>query len=450
MTTTTNLAFAKAADAESRTSLTQNEAIKMYAKHLEHQSWCINTAATTTMLFHADSGLPSNLEFFSLDFPNWARSTRVIVSCENGDTGFVTFLGSLRHRVPSRLPRIQGNTFRPSPEKFVGSNGVTLANTYVPFSPKAPTNASVSLAEELLAELFPNENERKLVLQWLAHMVQRPMERPQWGLVITGEGGEGKSLLMQIAEAALGGHHWWRERDFSALTRRFSEVLPDNLLVCLDDAQLPSDAAEKLKHPVTTRYQQVEVKGEQNLQKREVFARLVILSNRVRPLRMQEERRWYCPTRCKNRVSREESSKLGAKVAEWLQQPDTPAAIYHWLMSQDLAGFDLGRCPETETYRLMAEASESQLEQHIGDFLEDNGGQPIFHQKMLTDHLQRQGMSSVAPDVLKAKLADLNYVNKRRPIDGKDERVWQPMAKRSRAINETETAAILRAVGRSF
>ena len=424
--------------------ISEAEALKLYVRHLKSQTWCIDTSGATTMAFHAESGAQSNLDTFRLEFPEWALKTGVRVQSDD----YARLLDGLKVRVPPRLPRILGNTFRPTPEPFVDMNGATFANIYVPYNPVRPADSSVALAEELLARLFKNQEEHRLVLQWMAHLIQRPAERPQFGLLITGEGGEGKSLVMQLLESALGGNHWWRERDFGAITRRFSEVLPDNLLVCLDDAKLPPDAAEHLKHPITARYQQVEVKGKQGTVKREVYSRIAILSNRMRPLRMDEERRWFCPARCKNPVDRAESREFGARVATWLCTPGTSAAIYHWLMNVDLAGFDPGGCPETETYHLMADASESQLDRYLADFLNDREGQPIFHEKTLVQHLANEGVRNPNLDVLKLKLADLGYDNsKRRKIAGKDVRLWQPTATRGRSLTEDELLAIREAAG---
>lgn len=432
--------------------LPEKEVAKAYAKALESQGWCIRTSSAFPMLFHAPSGRSSNLEFIPINFPKWSRQAGVRAATQD----FPKFLDSLKRRVPSHLPCIQGSTFRPSPERFVDLDGVTLANTYKPFTPRPPVDPSFPELDGLFERLFPDKTERRQVLQFFAHAVQRPLERPQWGLLITGDGGEGKSLLLQAVECALGGHHCWRENRFTPLQGQFSEVLPDNLVVCLDDAKLPADADERLKHLMTQQICHVEVKGEQGLVRREVFARLVILSNSPRPLRLDNDRRWFCPARCHNPHSLEESREFGAKLAAFLDDPAMHARFYWYFMSVDLGGFNVGGCPQTDTHRQMSEASVSQLDRHIDDFLEDrtvDDVQPIFHESTLLDYLTAQGMRNINTDSVKLKMTDRGYANSiRRKLGNprKDVRVWYPSDSESRRLTDSEKEEILRAAGLGF
>lgn len=420
--------------------------LRMYAEHLKSQSWCIDASGTSVMAFHAASDYTANLDYFRLKFPAWSKTNGVRVEASE----YRDFLDRLRSDIPPRLPCILGSSFRPTDEKFFDYNGATFANTYLPFNPPRPADCSAPLADELFKRLFPDDRERTTVCQFLAHIVQKPLERPQWGLLITGEGGEGKSLMMQMLEAALGNNHWWRERDVKAALKQFSEVLPDNLSVCFDDGKFGSDPAEELKHPMTSRYQVVELKGVQKTVRREVYARLTVLSNKVRPLRLVEDRRWYAPTRCVNRVSRAESKVFGAEVGTWLRQPGTAAILYHYFMDVDLTGFDPGGCELTETHARMSEASVSVLEKYVSEFIEEG---PIFHESQLLSHLNAQGIHRVNLDELKVKLGDLGYEQVRRPPTTGASKVWlwQPVSQqRQRSLTASESAAITAALDRSF
>jgi hypothetical protein len=420
--------------------------LKQYAAHLKSQSWCIDASGTSVMAFHAGSDYPANLEYFKLKFPAWSKANGIRVEA----TEYTAFLDRLRSDLPPLLPCILGSSFRPSDEKFFDYNGATFANTYLPFNPPRPADCSAPLADQLFERLFPDDKERTTVRQFLADTIQKPLERPQWGLLITGEGGEGKSLMMQLLEAALGNNHWWRERNAEAALKQFSEVLPDNLSVCFDDGKFGPDPAEQLKHPITSRYQVVELKGVQKTVRREVYARLIILSNKPRPLRLIEDRRWYAPTRCLNRISKEESKIFGAQVATWLRQPGTAATLFHYFMDVDLTGFDIGGCELTETHQRMSEASVSVLEKYVSEYIEEG---VIFHESQLLNHLMAQGMRYVRPDELKLKLTDLGYEHVRRPpaTGAKKEWLWQPVTQqRQRSLTLAESAAIVDAMARAL
>lgn len=435
--------------------LSESDAVGAYADHLRERGWCVRTSSAISMLFHPPTGATSNLDMLPFEFGKWAVRKGVRVETKE----YAAFLDQLKRRIPARLDVIQGNTFRPTPEPFVVNNGATFANTYIPFHPAAPDCRDVPMLEELFIRLFPCETEREWVRCFFGHLIQRPMERPQFGLLITGDGGEGKSLLVRAVSAALGRQHVWQERDFNALSRRFSEVLPDNLVVCLDDAKLPSDAAETLKHMITCNINQVEVKGEQGLVRRDVYARLVVLSNKARPLCLIDDRRWYVPARCKLVGTKVEAQAFGEKFCAFLDQQDAPAKIYWYFKGVDLTSFTVSGCPVTETHALMSEASVSQLDRHIDDFLEDRtleGILPIFHESTLLDYLRHQGQRSVNPDVVKLKLTDRGYDNSRRRKLGPcrtDVRLWQPTAgsrTRSRSLTADEEAEIKVAAGLEY
>lgn len=435
--------------------VSDEQAAAAFADDLKSQGWCIRTSTAVSMLFDPDSERESNFDLLAAQFGAFAERKRIRVK------DYPKFLESLRSRVLPRLPVIQGDTFRPVPQKFVTQGAATLANTYKPFAPPRPADDDAAPFRELLGRLFPDKDEQKWVVQYLAHIIQKPMERPQYGLLITGEGGTCKSLLIKSVIRALGGNHGWQRSEWQQVSGRFSEVLPNNLVVCLDDSdeKLPKDAAEHLKEKVTCTHSHVEGKGEQKLVKREVYARIVILSNKPRPLRLDgdaNQRRWYCPARISHQKDKDDSAEFGARYHAWLEQPDTAAKLYWYFKDVSLEGFTVGRCPWTETNRQMAEASVSQLDRHIDDFLQDrtsdDGVQPIFHESTLLAYLTHNGQRNVNTDSIKMKLTERGYDNSKRrklgpPKAQKDVRVWQPVATRSRSLTPDEEAEIKDAAG---
>lgn len=433
--------------------LPADEVLKRYAAHLKSQSWCLNSSAPMTMAFHAKSGRSSNLDYFRNTFSVWSRASGIRVRQDE----YRGFLDGLRFRLPSHLPNILGSTFRPSPEPFVDFHGAMFANTFVPFTPSKPYDCSAPLADELLSRLFPDAEERKTVLQWLAHIIQRPMERPQWGLLITGDGGTCKSSLMRLVRAALGGRHFYSKNDYTEAHQRFSQILPDNLIVVFDDAVASASTYERLKETMTREFQQVEIKGQQQPVNREVYARVAIISNHARPIRLSEDRRFYAPARCVHPVGVEDSQEFGAKLNEWLECSETPAILYHWFTSVDLSDFRSGACKRTDTLILMEGASTPALERYITAFLQERaeGSQlPIFHEQGLSEYLTATGLPKSHPDEIARKLTEQGYEHslRRNPfVQGKKVWLWQPAGmKRARDLTGAEKDALQRYADPSF
>ena len=97
----------------------------------------------------------------------------------------------------------------------------------------------------------------------------------------------------------------------------------------------------------------------------------------------------------------------------------------------------------------MSDASISSLEKYTASYVEDS---PIFHEKQIMEYLNREGLSRVRPDDLKLKLLALNYIHRRQAVAGVEGMVWlwKPDVKRSRALTDGETAAILLARSADF
>ena len=399
--------------------------LKLYAAHLESESWCIDSAGTTVMALHASSGYPANIDHFRNIFPSWSRQAKIRVEQEQYDG----FLNTLRFQLPTRLHSILGSTMRPTPSPFIPVNGAMFCNTYVPFKPPRPPDCTAPLAEELLKRLFPDKAERKHCKQFIAHIIKKPLERPQHGLLITGTGGTCKSSLMRLVRSALGGRHWYSRNDYEQATKTFSEVLPNNLLVVFDDA--PADKGtiyEKLKDAMTRDTQTVELKGGQKTVNREVYARVVVISNLRRPLRLVDDRRFFPPAYCEHQESKEDSEAFGVRLSAWLLEPGTAAILYYWLMDTDLEGFTVSGCPRTETLAQMEGASTPALERHINTFIEERTEgdvKPIFHERDIASYLSRMGLERLSTDEIAHKLIAQGYVHKERrhPNDTKKDGV---------------------------
>jgi hypothetical protein len=80
------------------------------------------------------------------------------------------------------------------------ADGVPVLNTWRPYEPQTAAAAGVDLSlwVEYLERLFPDADERHTVVQWLAHMFQRPEEKPSWHLMLTSAPERERILFHQI------------------------------------------------------------------------------------------------------------------------------------------------------------------------------------------------------------------------------------------------------------
>lgn len=429
--------------------LSEREILRQYAEHLKRQSWCIDVSASPVKALHADSNYNAAMENFRYEFPSWARRNGVRVAPNK----YEGFLNALTSKIPPLLPRVVGSALNPIPEKFFDRNGAQFANTYVPFAPGVPEKFEMpDILNNYLGRMFMNAQDRKHVTQFMADIIQNPTRRPQWCVVLTGEQGSGKSSIFRLVSAALGYRHTWENNQYTAAFEKFSEVLPDNLLVSFDDAVADRNTYQKLKQAITRTSMHVQLKGVQKLVWRDVYARILICSNSPRPIPGIEkgDRRLYVPEPSQHRESPEETAAFFVEFNEWLEQPSTPTVLYHWLKTVDLTDFVPGYTVKTETHAKMVGLSASVLETRIAEYVEDA---PIFHNGTLLTYLAENGYRNPNPEHIKMIMATLNYESKRRKIEGGGEKqyaLWQPVAKRSRALTSDEIEAIKTALHLTF
>lgn len=402
-----------------------NEILDQYAKYLTNQGFVLNMGASNMSLLHAPSSYPYNLKEIELGFSEWARAHKHYVSTDE----YSDFVNGLQGRIMERLPRVVGRGMRPTEERVYKSHrGATLANTYIPYRPaRSAAFEMPEILQEYLDRLFPDAQEQKTVVEFSADIVQNPELRPQWALILTGDQGSGKSSLVSLIRTALNERYVWSGNSYTPVFEKFSEVLPDNLVVCFDDAPSNADTYERLKRAVTCAEVEVEIKGQQNRVEREVYARIIICSNNPRPLRLERgDRRFYCPAPCKHAIDADETARFFEEFLPWKER--NAEAIYHWLASVDLSSFVRGSCTKTATHALMVDMSASVLDDAVEAFIQDKQGM-AFHPKSLYSHLRHLGISTNAPDLIKATVAKFGYESARRRVDGIENQlnIFQPI-----------------------
>lgn len=438
------------------------DAISKYAEELTNDSWCLNIGSAFPILLHAKSNRTASTDKYKLEFDAWAHRNKIKVDTDD----YSKFLNSLTDKVGSKLKKIVGKSFRPSPDEpfFIDKFGVTLANTYCEFKPPLPIMlAPPPILAEMLGRLFPLENERKLVLQYCASIFINPLKRPKWCLLLTGRGSTGKSTLIQMVKQALGGYHVNETATFTSALAPFAEEFPNNLLIGFEDKVPGRDTYTNLKQALDCDEMTVNVKHQQETVKRDVYARTIITSNHHRPFRTDiNERRMYAPQYIEHRLTLQESQLFFKRFQEeFMSLPSTPAFLHHWFRSIDMTGFEYGSCPQTPTMTKMIELSDSVLTTLLNDYVDENtllGEKPIFHEKQLLRFLDDKGIRRPSLDEIKSKLTEIGYEHKR-SSEIKDEKgnslcrpyQWQPITtKRCRSRTSEETTAIINAELESF
>jgi len=187
------------------------------------------------------------------------------------------------------------------------------------------------------------------LLGWLAHMVQRPDEKPGVALVLRGAKGAGKDTVADYVSRMIGRRHAPTVAESSHIVGKFNARLENALLLHVQEGSWAGDrrAEGVLKYLVTSDRIEIERKGIDSINLPSVL-RMFISANAdwVVPA-SADERRWAVFEVSDRRRGNE--AYFTALRAE--MNGNGPAALLHYLQNYDLTGFNVRKAPETEGLR---------------------------------------------------------------------------------------------------
>ncbi len=411
------------------------ETVDAFVRHLSENGWFLEMSqGSKPRMLNARANQSACFDELSFQFDDWLKTQPARVCKIDKE-----FRERLPYLASSKLTRVYGVSFRPTSDKSFYSEGGLMANIYVPFMPTGKVCPDgMALLDELADRVWPMKDDKKTCLQFFAHVLRHPTVRPQWALLITGQAGTGKSFMVKLVETAMGRRACWREDDFGKALKQYSEVLPNNLLVTFDDAPAKQSIYEQMKHPITSDFQEVELKHAQRRRLREVYARIVILTNDPRPFDLTDDRRLYVPRYCTHKVDKAESDQFFRRLTEWAESPNCAATVRAWLDKIDLSDFDTVSPRITDAHRAMSEKASSEVAEMIAAYVAD---ERIVHVTEVAHHLVGLGQRKPSCHEIEKALASANYASRRRPHPRKRGQVqlWVPSARRrGRALTPSE------------
>lgn len=220
-------------------------------------------------------------------------------------------------------------------------------NLWVP-SPVVPARGDWSVIREFLLDVICDGDRALYVylIAYLAHMLQRPEEKPGVMIVLLGGQGTGKGTFFELLRAI------WPSStlvtsDAAHVTGGFNAALERSYVVAMDEALFAGDrkAADRLKALVT----EPTITIEEKFQPRRSIAsfhRFFAASNHAHFAQVDPDDRRYLMLR----VSEGRKGDFGywKKLHEVLRDPAVIAATVHELLGLDLSAFNVRERPRTK------------------------------------------------------------------------------------------------------
>jgi hypothetical protein len=313
----------------------------------------------------------------SSELLKWLDPYRVTENPEEDELGFV---------IAERLEFLPGQ-----PEVTHDEDDCRVLNLWHPPGWSGPEGAPIpSVFLEHVGYLLDGNDEAiEHVLNYLAHLVQRPAERVSHALLITSKAkGIGKSTFGAIVRRLVGERNS-RVVQTKDLKAQFDGWLVGKLVIQVDEVYEAGnwDLANKLKPLITERTVSVNVKYGPQMEV-ENYARFIMFSNHTAPLDLEGGDRRYFVFECK---AQPRDDAYYDRLHEFVESPKGAEAIYSFLMRRDLSAFNPHRRPPmTEAKQAVIEASKHPLQVYIRDAVESGYLLEQLGPEFTWDQLQRQ------------------------------------------------------------
>jgi hypothetical protein len=234
---------------------------------------------------------------------------------------------------------------------------------------------------EHVAYLYPHEQERGLLLDYLAHVVQRRGKKIAWAPLLKGNQGVGKDLLM-LPLAKFFGDENYRSVKASQMTGRFTGYLESEFIACVElkVTDRTKDLYEHLKEliaPTADAKVTVERKGIDAYQI-ENRANFIFFSNHDNPILLDRDERRFLVLA--SDAERREPAYYQRLVAFY--ERGGWQKVVAWLKRRDISAFNaFAPPPMTEGKRAILEAQRSPLSYALEEAL---SRAPLAHRIAVT------------------------------------------------------------------
>jgi putative DNA primase/helicase len=180
----------------------------------------------------------------------------------------------------------------------------------------------------------------KYLIQWLAHMVQKPDEKPSVAVLMKSEQGTGKGLFTRPL-LEIFGQYGAHVNGHQNLTQRFNSTVANKILIFGDEVDLKDKrVADKLKGLISERVIQLERKGIEP-ESMPNYSRFIFASNHTQVISagLKERRYLVLEPVLKDKPYYD-------AIGSWIKKGGSKY-LYYYLQSIDISGFNPNKAPIT-------------------------------------------------------------------------------------------------------
>lgn len=323
----------------------------------------------------------------------------------------------------------ESTNWLPLPEKTFVIDGINYVNTFTLPNHKLPAIYDIDLIRPFLEHmhgLFNTDLEMELTLDWIAHMIQKPFERPSVHLMHCTDNifGLGRGSLVAVIKELVG---FWNVttidmKRIGTNGDKFNEYLYHSLLCSISEAKdgKKYDIMENLKRISTTDgdTESIEMKNRSAFPAY-VCTRLFIQSNHLDAIPFSENDRRFNLHYC----SKDPMSERAITELTAFRKDETAIAhLFKYLQMREIKSYNPFLVKHTSDKKKLQTLLTNPLDHCIDDFLD---GAKFIELKLLGDHLKSQNFH-VTNFYLGKHLANIGWESRKISLDDTICRRWVP------------------------
>jgi len=274
----------------------------------------------------------------------------------------------------NKLPmlRFESLTYLPGASEFPAGEGGVFYNLWRP-SGVIAVSGDLTVFNNHLEFMFPDERDRQIVLDYLSWLVKLPPIKIHFALLIRGEQGTGKSAIGRLMRKIIGERNTV-EPNNEAIASRFNNWQEAKQLAIIHELMMfgRQEIANHFKPVITEDTLRIELKHT-DAYTIPNYINLLCFTNHSDALRLEHgDRRWavvYSPAKARE-------PEYYDVLFKYIDSDEGAAAVKHFLMTREVQLDPKDHAPATSAKEEMRALSMSEAEQYLLDLF-DAGEHPF-------------------------------------------------------------------------
>jgi putative DNA primase/helicase len=309
----------------------------------------VHSGKNYVLRLNTDAFGHSFLEFFSqkefIDAHRDAPKIQVIVNATNGPVVKELNPAKIWIESPDSSSSKHGITFYPKKTKF--HKGKFNAYMGRGCEPVQSTKDDVSTYLKHVFNVICNGDKKsyEYVIKWLAHLFQKPQEKPEVAIVLKAGQGTGKGTFVDPIGKIIGAHYLYAQSPEQVIGK-FNAQLENKLLVFADEFFAGSKGStDRLKTMITEKVGSIERKGQDRISV-PCFARIIMATNHENVIKIERDERRYLYLEVSDK--HKQDSDYFRQLHQLLAESDFASKLLNYLLKLDISDFEPRQVPKTK------------------------------------------------------------------------------------------------------